>query len=52
MDAKKLHGLSTAVRAYREGMLADPYRPTWHFVCPDDNGEPGDPNGAFYADGR
>ena len=32
-------------------MLNDPYRPTYHFAIPDDNGLPGDPNGAFYADG-
>ena len=49
---KNTAALSAAVRAYREAMLADPYRPTWHFAVPDDNGYPGDPNGAFYADGR
>jgi len=41
-----------ATRRYREKMLADPYRPGYHFVVPDDNGLPGDPNGAFFADGR
>ena len=39
-------------REYRELMLSDPYRPTYHFAIPDDDGRPGDPNGAFYADGR
>ncbi|MBR5311992.1 MAG: glycoside hydrolase family 32 protein [Clostridia bacterium] len=39
-------------RAYREKMIADPYRPGYHFAIPDDLGIPGDPNGAFYADGR
>ena len=43
--------LIVATRKYREMMLSDPYRPTYHFAVPDDNGEPGDPNGAFYADG-
>ncbi len=38
-------------REYRERMLKDPYRPTYHFAIPDDNGLPGDPNGAFFADG-
>lgn len=40
-----------ASREYRELLLADPYRPTYHFAVPDDLGFPGDPNGAFYADG-
>lgn len=38
-------------RAYRELLLSDPYRPGYHFAMPDDNGYPGDPNGAFFADG-
>ena len=38
-------------RIYREKMLADPYRPTYHFAAPDGNAYPGDPNGAFFADG-
>ncbi len=43
--------LITAVRKYRDKMLNDPHRPTYHFAIPDDNGLPGDPNGAFFADG-
>lgn len=39
-------------RRYREQLMADPYRPGYHFAVPDDNGLPGDPNGCFYADGR
>ena len=39
-------------RLYREKLLADPYRPGYHFAVPDGNGYPGDPNGAFFADGR
>jgi len=39
-------------RLLREKFLDDPYRPRWHFVDPEDNGVPGDPNGCFYANGR
>jgi beta-fructofuranosidase len=39
-------------RLLRERFLADPYRPTYHFCVPEDMGMPGDPNGAFYHDGR
>ena len=38
-------------RAYRDRLLADGYRPTYHFAIPDDLGIPGDSNGAFFADG-
>lgn len=38
-------------REYREKLLTDPYRPTYHFAIPDDAGFPGDPNGAFFVDG-
>ena len=43
--------LSISTREYREKLLSDPYRPTYHFAQPDDYGVPGDSNGAFYADG-
>lgn len=43
--------LIIATRDYREKLLQDPYRPTFHFAQPDDNGYPGDPNGAFFVDG-
>ena len=39
-------------RSFREKLLSDPYRPAYHFCVPEDNGYPGDPNGAFYHDGR
>lgn len=39
-------------RLLRERFLADPYRPTYHFTVPEDMGMPGDPNGAFYHNGR
>jgi beta-fructofuranosidase len=41
-----------STRALREKLLADPYRPGYHFCVPEDRGMPGDPNGAFYAHGR
>lgn len=39
-------------RLLRERFIADPYRPTYHFCPPEDMALPGDPNGAFYANGR
>ena len=39
-------------RQLREKYLADSYRPGFHFAMPEDFGLPGDPNGAFYANGR
>lgn len=41
-----------STRLLRERFLADPYRPTYHFCVPEDMGMPGDPNGAFYSNGR
>ncbi len=41
-----------ATRDFRERLLADPYRPAYHFCVPEDEGRPGDPNGAFYYKGR
>lgn len=43
---------SFIARSLRDKLLADPFRPGWHFASPGDNCSPGDPNGAFYADGR
>jgi beta-fructofuranosidase len=39
-------------RLLRERLLADPYRPSYHFCVPEDMGMPGDPNGAFFSNGR
>lgn len=39
-------------RNLREHLLHDPYRPAYHFVVPEDNGLPGDPNGAVFWNGR
>src|SRR5687767_1647777 len=41
-----------STRLFRERLLADPYRPAYHFCVPEDVGIPGDPNGAFYHNGR
>jgi len=41
-----------AARELRYRLLADPHRPAYHFAFPEDDGRPGDPNGAFYANGR
>ena len=41
-----------ATTEFRERLLSDPYRPAFHFSIPEDNGRPGDPNGAFYQNGR
>jgi beta-fructofuranosidase len=45
---RKIH----AAREVREQLLADRFRPGYHFAVPGDIGRPGDPNGAFYANGR
>lgn len=37
---------------FRERLLADAYRPAYHFCIPNDTGYPFDPNGAFYNNGR
>ncbi|HEY3321908.1 MAG TPA: GH32 C-terminal domain-containing protein [Planctomycetota bacterium] len=39
-------------RALREKLLADPHRPGYHFVIPEDYAMPFDPNGAIYWKGR
>jgi beta-fructofuranosidase len=52
---KQIEDMKTAIehtRLVREALLADPHRPTYHFATPEDIGIPGDPNGAFYANGR
>lgn len=39
-------------RLLREKLLSDKTRPGYHFAIPEDIGIPGDPNGAFFANGR
>ena len=41
-----------STRLLRERLLADPYRPGYHFCIPEDMMTSGDPNGAFYHNGR
>jgi len=41
-----------STRSFRERLLSDPHRPAYHFAVPEDLGLPGDPNGAFYHNGR
>lgn len=41
-----------STRLLRERLLSDPYRPRYHFCVPEDMGQPGDPNGAFFYGGR
>lgn len=41
-----------STRTYRERLLADQYRPAYHFCVPEDKGAPGDPNGAFFYNGK
>ena len=47
-----LPGDIAVARRFRNHLLADPYRPTYHFVIPEDYAEPFDPNGAVYWRGR
>ena len=43
-----LPGDIAVVRRFRNHLLADPYRPVYHFVIPEDYAGPFDPNGALY----
>ncbi|MBM3887809.1 MAG: DUF1080 domain-containing protein, partial [Verrucomicrobia bacterium] len=40
------------VRRFRNHLLSDPHRPTYHFVIPEDYAGPFDPNGAIFWRGR
>ncbi len=44
--------MTDELRLHREKLLADKNRPGYHFAIPEDMGLPGDPNAAFYANGR
>jgi beta-fructofuranosidase len=41
-----------SARRLRDHLLADPYRPEYHFVIPEDYAMPFDPNGAIFWQGR
>ena len=47
-----LPGDIAVARRFRNHLLADPYRPTYHFVIPEDYAGPFDPNGAIFWRGR
>ncbi len=47
-----LPGDIAIVRRFRNHLLADPYRPTYHFAIPEDYAGPFDPNGAIFWRGR
>jgi beta-fructofuranosidase len=56
-DIKGLKGavpkeMIISARELREHLMTDPYRPAYHFCIPEGNGRPGDPNGAFFHNGR
>jgi beta-fructofuranosidase len=44
--------LNETVRAHRENLLRDPHRAGYHFVIPEGQAMPFDPNGAIYWKGR
>lgn len=41
-----------SARGLRHHLLADPYRPGYHFVVPEDFARPAAPNGALFWNGR
>lgn len=51
-EEKQLFRMAPAVKEFRERLLADEDRPGYHFCDPEGIGDPGDPNGCFYANGR
>ncbi|MHB8972371.1 MAG: GH32 C-terminal domain-containing protein [Pirellulaceae bacterium] len=44
--------VDSVIRAHREKLLSDPYRPGYHFVTPEGPCMPFDPNGAIFWKGR
>ena len=51
-DRARLVKLVEAQREFRDVLLSDPHRPTYHFVNPDGRGMPFDPNGAIFWNGK
>ena len=51
-DGEKLIGLIQGQREFRDVLLEDPHRPTYHFVNPEGRGMPFDPNGAIFWEGK
>ncbi|MFC5406217.1 glycoside hydrolase family 32 protein [Cohnella soli] len=52
MGDKTIEDSIRTVKEFRMLLLGDRYRPGFHFAMPEGFGLPGDPNGAFYANGR
>ncbi|MEL7185913.1 MAG: glycoside hydrolase family 32 protein [Pseudomonadota bacterium] len=48
----RLVELVEAQREFRDVLLSDPHRPTYHFVNPEGRGMPFDPNGAIFWNGK
>ena len=51
-DQPKLPEDIAVVRCFRNHLLTDPYRPTYHFAIPEDFAMPFDPNGAIFWRGQ
>ena len=51
-DRARLLELVEAQREFRDVLLSDPHRPTYHFVNPEGRGMPFDPNGAIFWNGK
>ncbi len=47
-----VNDVNSSARSLREKLLSDPYRPGYHFVIPEGQAMPFDPNGAIYWKGR
>jgi sucrose-6-phosphate hydrolase SacC (GH32 family) len=51
-DPARMVKLVEAQREFRNILLSDPHRPTYHFVNPEGRGMPFDPNGAIFWEGK
>lgn len=51
-ENKQLYLKAPLIKDFRENLLKDKDRPGYHFCDPEGIGDPGDPNGCFYANGR
>ncbi|AZN41469.1 glycoside hydrolase family 32 protein [Paenibacillus albus] len=52
MENEEMQEAIRTTREFRMKLLNDRHRPGYHFAMPEGLGIPGDPNGAFYANGR
>jgi beta-fructofuranosidase len=52
MEEKNIDELIKNSREFREKLLADPYRPRYHFTVPEGFAMPFDPNGCIYWNGK